>query len=293
MTTLFPLEASSPADAHVDFCLWDYAPPASPDGKLRPVNLLRHSLRGAGIGARADEMVQALRDGLGDMKTVWGVKQAGDTLAWEFYFYDYTRRARSRSMTRVLDLIRPWVGCNPDTRARINEASDYFMFSLDFDAANLDHGRPLDEIQLYMGNPGSAVSSGICYALRPDALRMKNFYFFFDARTQMRDIVGKITSSVFLDLARFDLDALLWPELRDCQTIVVANKPTHDGIYFSRITIDQLLIFLARMRYPADQLAFARQHRAGFDHLLFDVGIDYRMEDGQLKLLKSAYYGVF
>lgn len=287
------LELSSPTDDHVDFCLWEYDPPASAAGKLRAVNLLTNTLRAEGIGPRADEMIMALRRGLGDMKTVWGVKQGEGGISWELYFYDYTRRARTRSMTRVLDLIRPWVGCDPATRARINEACDYFMFSLDFDAGNLNEGRVLDEIQLYMGNIGSMVSSGICYALRPEAMRMKNFYFFFDARREMEDIVGKLTSSVFLDLSRFELDAVLWPELRTCQTIVVANKPTHDGVYFSRITIDQLLVFLERMRYPQEQVEFARRHRDGFDHLLFDVGFDFRMENGELKILKSAYYGVF
>ena len=29
------------------------------------------------------------------------------------------------------------------------------------------------------------------------------------------------------------------------------------------------------------------------DHMLYDVGFDYRMEGGRLNILKSAYYGVF
>lgn len=290
---MIPLELSAATDPHPDFCLWDYAPPAPAAGKLRSVNLLLHSFAEQGMQDRGAETVARLRAGLGDMKTVWGIKQGESGLAWEFYFYDYARRARTRSMTRVLELIRPCVGCDPALQACINESSDYFMFSLDFDARNWTRGAPLDEIQLYMGNIGSMVSSGICYALRADAMRLKNFYFFFDARSQMEDIVGKLTSSVFLDMSRFRLGDVLWPELRDCETIVVANKPTHDGVYFSRITVDQLLIFLERMQYPQAQIDFVRGHRGQFDHLLFDVGIDYRMEAGELKLLKSAYYGVF
>jgi hypothetical protein len=34
-------------------------------------------------------------------------------------------------------------------------------------------------------------------------------------------------------------------------------------------------------------------HRASLDHLLYDVGLDYRVEDGELRILKSGYYGVF
>lgn len=29
------------------------------------------------------------------------------------------------------------------------------------------------------------------------------------------------------------------------------------------------------------------------DHMLYDVGFDYRMEAGRLQIIKSAYYGVF
>ena len=33
--------------------------------------------------------------------------------------------------------------------------------------------------------------------------------------------------------------------------------------------------------------------RDGLDHLLYDVGIDYRMEGDSLMILKSGYYGTF
>ncbi len=81
--------------------------------------------------------------------------------------------------------------------------------------------------------------------------------------------------------------------MRDCKTIVVANKKHNEGIYFSGIDVDQLLFFLRRMEYPADIISFIEDERAGLDHLQYDVGLDYRMRDGKLEWLKSAYYGVF
>jgi hypothetical protein len=167
------------------------------------------------------------------------------------------------------------------------------MFSIDLNAQLLGGNQSLDELQMYIGNVGSTVSSGICYSVTKSQIAMKNFYFFFDARSQSQEIVDKVVSSAYLDLAKFELDSVLWPELRKCKTIVVANKRTHDGIYFSRVNVEQLRFFLRKMEYPQTHIDFVDLHRHQLDHLLYDVGFDYRMEDGVLRILKSAYYGVF
>lgn len=287
--TTFPLELTAADDRYYDYCLWEYVPVTNPQGKLRSINLLNNTFASEKIGPHAAKVIAAIRQAFGISSTVWGVKQENGKISWELYFYDYDRQQRARSITQLLQVIKPWIACD----LKVRESSDYFMFSIDLNHALLNEGTPMDELQMYMGNVGSTVSSGICYAVTKDAMTMKNFYFFFDARTQAREIVDKVRSSVYLDLANFDLDTVLWPELRECQTIVVANKRTHDGVYFSRITIDQLLFFLRKMQFPTEQIAFAEQHRAGLDHLLYDVGIDYRMENGVIKVLKSAYYGVF
>lgn len=282
------LELTAAQDRHYDFCLWEYQPPTAPIGKLRSLNLLNLSFAEHPDRASFAALIAALRDGLGAMRTVWGIKQSAAGLAWEFYFYDYERLARERSIARVREIIAPWAPCDIPPADR----HPYFMFSIDFDPAALARAQPLRDIQMYVGNVGSTVSSGICYELTRDATTLKNFYFFFDARTQMQAVIDKVTSSAYLDPG-LDLDTLLWPELRRCQTIVVANKRTHDGLYFCRIDVGQLLFFLRRMQYPAAQIAFIEQHRDRLDHLLYDVGIDFRMEAGQLRIIKSAYYGVF
>ena len=40
-------------------------------------------------------------------------------------------------------------------------------------------------------------------------------------------------------------------------------------------------------------VAFVREHRSRLDHLLFDVGLDYRAQDGRVEILKSGYYAFF
>ena len=289
MTGSDRFEYATAQDPPLNYCLWEYSPAVPSEDKFRSVNLLFQSFDHAGVDERVFEIVEAIREAIGPFRTVFGVKLLQHALAWEFYFYDYKRTAREVSITQVLAAIRPFARCE----IRPNENLPYFMFSLDIDAALVCGSRDLDVVHMYVGNPGSTVSSGIAYALRPRSTTLENFYFFFDAKTQLEAAADKICCSAYFDATRVPLDEVLLPELRTCQTICVANKQTHDCVYFSGISVEQLEFFLGRFDYPEPIVRFVRDNRANLDHLLFDVGIDYRLEAGKLVSLKSGYYGVF
>lgn len=282
-------EYSTGSDPALNYCLWEYSPARPAEDKYRSINLLLHSFEHAGIDARALDIVDAIREGIGPFRTVFGIKLRQDRLAWEFYFYDYERRQRRVSISRVLKAIRPLVRCD----VKPNENLPYFMFSLDLDPDLAAGRRDLDVVHMYVGNPGSTVSSGIAYALSAGDTALENFYFFFDAATQLEEAAKKICSSAHFDDTRLPVDAILLPELRDCRTICVANKRTHDCVYFSGVDVHQLLFFLTRLAYPEPLVSFVRSNVENLDHLLFDVGFDYRMDGDGIALLKSGYYGVF
>jgi hypothetical protein len=277
------------SDPSLNYCLWEYPPPVSSEDKFRSINLLYHSFALAHIDARAYDIVEAIRDEIGPFRTVFGIKLLDGRLAWEFYFYDYQRRQRQVSIARVLAAIRPYIACP----VKPNEALPYFMFSLDLSDEYVTGCRALDVVHMYMGNPGSTVSSGVAYAVRQDSTTLENFYFFFDAASQLQDAAKKIANSAVFDETRLSIDAVLVPELRDCRTICVANKRTHDCVYFSGVNVSQLLWFLTALKYPARMIDFVRDNCGNLDHLLFDVGFDYRQENGRLHVLKSGYYGIF
>jgi hypothetical protein len=282
-----PLEQMGPGDRLADFCLWDYAPPAAPAGKLRSANLLWRAIACAGGAPHLVDACETLRQALGPGQTVYGVKKLGERLAFEFYFYDYARLERQVSISRVLKALSP-VSCT----APAAEGRPYFMFSLDLDEEIASGRRPLETVNIYIGNPGSQVSSGICYQHTAAGCTLTNFYFFFDAKKEMAAIAAKAACSAHHDLRRFPRAGVLRPDLLDCQVIVVANKRLNDGVYFSRLPIDPFLAFLRREQYPADLVAFAEDHRGELDHMLYDVGLDYVVEDGDLRIVKSAFYGL-
>jgi hypothetical protein len=282
------LEYTALGDPFYDFCLWEYDPPAPSKNKIRPVNLLFNSFVFAGVDGRALDLVERLRQEIGMFRTVFGIKQIGDRLAWEFYFYDYRRGGRERSMTRVLVALAPFADCT----VQPNENLHYFMFSLDIDNDLLVGERTIEEIHMYIGAPGSNVSSAFCYSVTPKKSRLENYYFFFEAN-QIDDIAKKIAWSAQVDTTVVDINSILLPELKECKVIVIANKQQNDAVYFSRIKIDQLLFFLKMLGYPQPLVGFLEENRARLDHLLYDVGFDYRMEGKDLVVLKSGYYGVF
>jgi hypothetical protein len=282
-------EQMTDGDLFFNYCLWDYEPVASWEGKWRSSNLLFHSFEHAGADARMLDLVRLLRETIGPSMTVWGVKWAARRIGWEYYFYDYRRRERERSATKVLRGMEPLVRSS----IGLNEKHHYFMFSLDIDDALVSGARGVDEIHMYIGNPGSDVSSGICYAVTPAGSRLENFYFFFDARRQQQDILNKLGCSAQVDQEVVELGEILRPELRECRTICLANKQRTDCIYFSGITVDQLIFFLNWQGYPRPICSFVEQNRSRLDHLLYDVGFDYRMEGNRLLIEKSGYYGTF
>jgi hypothetical protein len=282
------LERTRPQDRYADYCLWDYPPPAPPAGKLRCANLLWRAIEASGEGAPLRAVCEALRRQLGPFRTVFGVKKVADRLSFEFYFYDYGRLERDVSISKVLEILAPFVSCP----LNYSERRPYFMFSIDLDDKVASRQQPLDIINIYIGNPGSSVSSGICYELSNSGLRLANFYFFFDARKEMSEIVAKMSCSAHHDLRGLPVSAIMRPELLDCEVIVVANKKFHDGIYFSRLKIDPLIGFLERERFPDELVGFAKHYRNDLDHMLYDVGIDYVIQDGAVKILKTAFYGL-
>jgi len=283
------LEYTTTQDIFFDYCLWEYKPVAPYENKFRSINLLYHSFDFTGMNKRMFELVQAISEGIGASHTVWGLKKQGENIAWEFYFYDYRRRERERSITKLLDIIRPFIRCE----IKANDNFHYFMFSIDINKDLISGTRDLEEIHMYIGNPGSTVSSGISYSLTENGTRLENFYFFFDAKKEMDDIMSKTACSAHIDTTQIPIDQILWPEMRNCRVIVVANKQNNDSVYFSRIHVDQLIFFLKRMTYPEQLISFIEENRAKLDHMLYDVGYDYRMEGKDLKILKSGYYGIF
>jgi hypothetical protein len=278
-------------DPFLNYCHWPYQPvpsavPASE--RLRPSSLLLEVLRQMEGGGWLFATIRAIQQGVGTHRCVYGVKRIAEEWAIEIYVYDYRRRERVVSVDRFLRA----TGGRLRTAATVDEAIPYFMFSFDLDARLAAEQGMLEAVHLYIGNPRSDVSSGVAYRVDRQTTRLENFYFFFDARQDADGIEQKLLCSAF-GPQDGSVDAIYRRALRDCDTICLANKPHSDTIYFSGITVDQLTDFLAWQQYPEPFVRFVSDHRDRLSHLRYDVGVDYRWQDGRPVWLKSGLYGVF
>ena len=183
----------------------------------------------------------------------------------------FATKERERSIQRLLEIVRPWI---PQTRA--GEGRPYFMFSIGFGRAQLDLGNSIGEVQMYIGNIGSLVSSGVCYGVTRRADRAEELLFFL-RREQGDGIGGRQADLVGVSRASgLALDSILLPASSPiarpswCRTSATATA----SISFAASTRRQLLFFLKRMRFSEAEVSFIEQNAGRLDHMLYDVGFD-------------------
>lgn len=269
-----------------DYCHYEYNP-SDFLGKFTSLNLLLNSFEYSGCDGRFVALIEAIRNAIGQDNTVWGVKKStveGKTeMKWEFYFYNYKKRNPDITVTKVLDAIRPIVNSN----VKMNERLPYFMFSIDITKDLED----INSVHIYF--PGCDREGGQCYNYSNSGVFLENNYLFFDAKTELTKVANKIKNTPIIDFTVIDPRKVLCPEYADCFTICISNKKTADCIYYSRINMDQFKRFLIDFGYPKEIIEFVSANHEDLKHLLTDIGFDYFIKDGKLKIHKSGYYGTF
>lgn len=276
------------ASPYRDFCLWPYEPAAAADAASADgAALLLLLAEAAGARDAWVGIVAGLQRALGPNQTVWGLKWDGVALSAELYFYDYARLQRrvglAEARAALDDVLAPGVEVDP--------AIPYFMVSLDVPMRPAARA-PLAAVDVYIGNPGSALSSGLCYRHDAAGAELKNLYFFFDRIRSFEEFEAKIGCSAQVPLGRLDRAVVAPDWLTACRTVVAANKRRADAVYFSGISAAALARFTREFAWPAairDALA-AELHR--FAHLRFDVGFDYALQGGAVVRGKSSLYAV-
>jgi hypothetical protein len=273
-------------DKYFDYCLYPYFPKIDTNGKIKSINLLLNSIEGKTFKKDFLSLMTSLRETIGEDRTVFGVKKKGNDICWELYFYNYQKKDPCVNMHNIIGTIKP----NLTTEVKPNENIPYFMFSADLEPKTFET-KKIGGFHIYLG--AFERRGGTSYLLENNGITMENQYAFFDAKHEMKQLMTRVMNSAVVDFKKIRLAEVLLPELIDCETICVANKKDSDCIYYSRIDVNQLLFFLERFEYPDRTVSFIKENKHLLDHLLFDVGFDYKMEGDSLKTTKSGYYGTF
>jgi len=267
-------------DSFFDYCHYRYNPSVPYIGKLRSYNLLIDSFDFMKCSDDFYNVVELIKDKIGLKNTVWGFKKAGDEFAWEFYFYNWDKKNPDINISNVLNILKPFF----NNSLEVNENLPYFMFSIDITQKSFENHK-IEGVHIYIGS--------FNYFLTERGIICENEYSFFSPKNKMIKLLERVKESAFVDFNRINLNQVLIPDLVHCFSICKSTKRQNDGIYYSRLNINQFLFFLKKFDYPKEIVSFIENNRLKLDHLKYDVGFDYTMEDDKLKVLKSGYYGTF
>ena len=285
-----PLRLATEQDRYFDYCLEPYRPRRPWRDKYRSENLFWHSLLVGGQLEGFREPLEALQQHVGRDLTVWGVKWAGGKLWWELYYYDPQKESETATISSISRALEPWFQIEP----QLAETVPYMMVSFDLFESTLESKR-IPEFNLYL--TGETAHAGRAYKVRKSHVELENTYRFMEPKKHIDDVLPLVKSSMFVDFAANKrlLGKVLIPELFACKKVCVSKKRTCDAIYFSGIDVEQLLWFFRRFQYPQPLVDFVANHQERFEHLFFDVGIDYLWdaEQGSVVYPKTSYYGTF
>lgn len=285
----FPFAPSGPDDSYYDYCLEPYRPRRPFKHKFRSENLFWHALMCAGLHSPLEPALRAVQRSLGRDLTVWGVKWDGRRLWAEIYIYDPQREDPATTLEGLTEILKPHLRVEP----RAPASAPYVMVSFDLDQT-VAATQTIKDANLYL--TGETTHAGRSYVASRDDLELANTYRFFQAKPESDAILRLIKASTFMDFSkRNTLAKVVPPELFACKKICVAKKRRADAIYFSGVAVDQLRWFLERFEYPRPLIEMVSRYEARFEHLYFDVGIDYRWDPTrqELRYLKTSYYGTF
>lgn len=280
-----PLELSQPSDPYFDYCLQPYVPRPATQEALRAVNVLVESFARAGVEAEGVALIERLRATLGLNKTVWGIKhRVGVPIrAWELYFYNWAspgEREGGIELGPVVD------ACGPLVDVPVGPCSGlpWHMFSVELDSTVLRAGRGAT-VEFYIGSRN--------YTLRSDGLEMKNMYTFHRPLEDVADLLERLDLCPHFDRTISHTGTLIPFELKECHRVCVANKRNHDAMYFHRVDTRTMRWFARWQRWPEDFTAHLDDLGPRLEHLLWDVGFDYRRTMGGLEFVQSGIYGTF
>jgi hypothetical protein len=286
---MLPVESlrQAPGDAFFDYCHYAYEPEIDPALKLHSLALFDRVLELAAAPAEWAALIRDLRTALGKDRTVWGVKRLGEEFHVELYFYNYGRLDPQVRPSKVLAAMAPHF----DARLPDLDARRYFMFSIDV-GPEAWSTRRLSGVHLYVHDVQERPTS-LCYLVSESGVVLENHYAFYRPALELEALRFKVLDSAVVDFTRATVDDILLPDLLRAKSVCIANKPRADAVYYSGISVRQLIEFCAGFSYPAPLVDFLETNASALEHLQFDIGWDYRSGDKPIELVKSGFYGTF
>jgi len=287
-----------------------------------PKNAHVHSLQSSYILAAAiatgmisDDIIPRVLDiqkKLGINATLWGLRSENDTFSLEFYFH-HPKKFKKHTLENLADLLQPYMTV-PISAEMLEDG--YYIISYNLSGSNIeclnvyypliDPSKPLAEVDDAGFSLNVPVSVAASYYFTPSqpALQQQNIYYgYTNCIRDLYDVIERIYSccrEVFPNEDPIKANQFLsFPYLYDKEKnryfhpYCIAKKEYAVGVYFMGFSFAQFLSFLKYHRLPLAFIASIEKEGTNLNHLQFDIGIDFILQNGEFIVKKIAHFGTF
>jgi len=274
-----------------------------PHSAIFPEAVLRLEIDGIAM-----EFANTVRKKHGINKSIWGVRREEGRYSVEFYFY-YPKMYPDNRLSSVMDMSSSFFEKNYSL-ATIGDEQECYLTSVNLDASGVSdvnvYRSIFDEssdtfifhdkgLKIDRANPRFS-SYSLWNEVGP---KKKNDYWgYFDGNILHRVIakVHDIATKKFPSEspgAAYDFLMYSYPYSRSAvfDNVLVADKEGAIGLYFLRLNINDFLSFLSTHDYEFGFVNYMKENKDGFSHLLFDVGMDFYLSNGEFCIKKTAFWG--
>ena len=180
-----------------------------------------------------------------------------------------------------------------DAPRTVPSKASLLSFEFELESETVTEPRELDVYHPIRGPTDMIVA----YRHSRDVYRLRNTYELFPLPDSLGDLACRLESSRSAFPGDEKVASDSWPgeiaSANRCASAFCSYKPDADGISLGLVDASDLVRFLDRFAYPAHLRTWVGDNHERLDHLAFDLGFDYAVVDGAVRILETGIYGYF
>jgi len=266
-------------------------------------------------------LTSKLQNTVGPGRIVYGIKNIGGLIKWEYYFYGIDRhcttyqdastffKIKEYNEELSLDNISTFLckeGFNIKSKLNSNNINTInydklILYSLDFTEENVTD-KNISKINLYYSMEDKLKIPFILYEqtylledpenkLEPNSVQYIDLFSNVVVDIKTITILFKrlnVSNNDIVNVLQF-IDKSEYK----CTSVSLVNKKEEIGVYFFGIAYESFVKFLLEYMYPPDLLDLVCRNKEAFADIQIEVGFHFRKGDNTSTPSRTAFYGLF
>ena len=292
-----------------DFNYFDYTSQVKVERRKFPSSIIFNSAyEKLNLNFDVEKMIYSLMKHNRKNKTIFGIRKEKDFYSAEFYFF-YPKAFKENNFNAVLKIAGDY-----DFKidfSKIKEPNNYYLTSINLrenSVQSIEYYHNLVDYEKDFYSFGDLFfefnkDNPVFYSNEINFITAstspKNIYYTYYNLKQLPSILKKLlelSNQLFKTNAQNCLDflGLDYIYINDILLHPVSIKIKSNntiGMYYSNIGFENFIEFLSKNNYESSFIDDIREKKYFLNHLKFDIGFDFLIENGNFQIVKSAFFG--